>query len=176
MPSKCGVGGECWVPWMARRTNKSIIEEVHADRRLSGMVLERVIRYFGHLTRSDTGLEGIIVQGKVEGKRRGRSPATQIKVQLGITLHAATAMARNRPRWWAAFRKTRMAVRMCRKWGSRLLCKEDYDSEEEMYSKLHICRVISLEYKLTLFLNLFQNLNYISNLVILGLRWNLAQL
>ena len=61
---------------VSHRTNKLNIEEVHADRRLSGMVLERVIKYFGHLTRSDTSLEGIIVQDKVEGKRRrGRSPA-----------------------------------------------------------------------------------------------------
>ena len=82
------------------------------------MVLERVIKYFGHLTSSDTGLEGIIVQGKVEDKRRkGRSSARwadQIKAQLGITLHAATVKERNRPRWRAAIRKTR-AVRMWRK-------------------------------------------------------------
>ena len=89
----------CWrrmlrIPWTAHRTIISVLREVYAGQRLSSIVLGRIVKYFGHLTRSNTGLEMIVIQGRVEGSRgRGRSPARwtdQIR---------ATSNARHRSRW-----------------------------------------------------------------------------
>ena len=44
----------CWrrllrVPWIARRSNQSIIKEIHAEYSLEGLMLKLKLHYFGHL-------------------------------------------------------------------------------------------------------------------------------
>ena len=91
------------IPWMAHRTNISVLREVHAGQRLSSIVLGRIVKYFGHLTRSNTDLERIVIQRRVEAsRRRGRSPARwtdQIRAGLGTSLQHAASNARHRSRW-----------------------------------------------------------------------------
>jgi hypothetical protein len=65
----------CWrrmlrIPWVARRTNESILEELQIqtrERLLSK--IERHHKIFGHIIRQD-GLEKLVIQGKVDGKRK----------------------------------------------------------------------------------------------------------
>ena len=68
----------CWrrllrVPWNARRSNQSILEEINPGISLEGMMLKLKLQYFGHLTRRVISLEKTLILGGIEGrKRRGR--------------------------------------------------------------------------------------------------------
>ena len=44
----------CWrrllrVPWIARRSNQSILKEINAEHLLEGLMLKLKLQYFGHL-------------------------------------------------------------------------------------------------------------------------------
>ena len=45
------------VPWTARRSNQSILKEIHPGISLEGMMLKLKLQYFGHLMRRVDSLE-----------------------------------------------------------------------------------------------------------------------
>ena len=66
----------CWrrllkVPWMARRSNQSILKEISPKYSLEGLMLKLKLWYFGHLMQKSNSLEKTLMLGKIEGKRRG---------------------------------------------------------------------------------------------------------
>jgi len=63
----------CWrrllrVPWIARRSNQSILKEISPEYSLEGLMLK--LQYFGHLMRRTDLLEKTLMLGKIEGRRR----------------------------------------------------------------------------------------------------------
>ena len=58
------------VPWTARRSNQSILEEINPEYSLEGMMLKLKLQYFCHLMRRTDSLENIVKPGKTEGRRR----------------------------------------------------------------------------------------------------------
>ena len=63
----------CWrrllrVPWMARKSNQSILKEISPEYSLVGLMLK--LQYFGHLMQRTDSLEKILMLGKIEGRRR----------------------------------------------------------------------------------------------------------
>ena len=63
--------GEDWrVPWTARRSNQSILEEISPEYSLEGLMLELKLQYFGHLMQRTDSLEKTLMLGKTEGRRR----------------------------------------------------------------------------------------------------------
>ena len=46
---KCGIGEDSKVPWMARRSNQSILKEISPEYSLKGQMLKLNLQYFGHL-------------------------------------------------------------------------------------------------------------------------------
>ena len=63
----------CWVrllsiPWIARRSNQSILNEISSECLLEGLLLK--FQYFGHLMRQANLLEKTLMLGKTEGRRR----------------------------------------------------------------------------------------------------------
>ena len=58
------------VPWTARRSNKSILEEINPGCSLEGMMLKLKLQYFGHLMQRVDSLEKTLMLGKTEGRRR----------------------------------------------------------------------------------------------------------
>ena len=65
----------CWrrllrVPWTARRSNQSILEEISPGCSLEGMMLKLKLQYFGHLMRRVDSLEKTLMLGGIGGKRR----------------------------------------------------------------------------------------------------------
>ena len=65
----------CWrrllrVPWMARRSNQSILKEISPGISLEGMMLKLKLQYFGHLVRRVDSLEKTLMLGGIEGRRR----------------------------------------------------------------------------------------------------------
>ena len=62
----------CWrrllrVPWIARRSNQSILKEIYPEYSLEKLMLK--LQYFGHLMRKASSLEKTLMLGKTEGKR-----------------------------------------------------------------------------------------------------------
>ena len=58
------------VPWTARRSNQSILEEINPEYSLKGLVLKLKLQYFGHLMQRSDSLEKTLMLGKIEGRRR----------------------------------------------------------------------------------------------------------
>ena len=68
----------CWrillaVPWIARRSNQSILKESSPEYSLEGLMLKLILQYFGHLMSRTDSFEKTLMLGKIEGRRkRGR--------------------------------------------------------------------------------------------------------
>ena len=61
------------VPWTARRSNLSILEEISPEYSLEGLMLKLKLQYFGHLMQRTDLLEKTLMLGKIEGRRiKGR--------------------------------------------------------------------------------------------------------
>ena len=66
----------CWrrllrVPWTARRSNQSILEEISPEYSLEGRMLKLKLQNFGHLMQITDSFETMLMLGKTEGGRRG---------------------------------------------------------------------------------------------------------
>ena len=66
------------VPWIARRSNKSILKEISPEYSLEGLMLELKLQCFGHLMQRTDSFEKTLMLGKIEGKRRGRQRMRQL--------------------------------------------------------------------------------------------------
>ena len=65
----------CWrrllgVPWTARRSNQSILNEINLGCSLEELMLKLKFQYFGHLMRRTDSLEKTLILGKTGGSRR----------------------------------------------------------------------------------------------------------
>ena len=65
----------CWrrllrVPWTARRSNQSIVEEISPGIFLEGMMLKLKLQYFGHLMQRLDSLEKTVMLGGIGSRRR----------------------------------------------------------------------------------------------------------
>ena len=65
----------CWrrllrVPWMARRSNQSILKEISPEYSLEGLMLKLKLQYFGHLIWRADSFGKTLMLGKIEGRRR----------------------------------------------------------------------------------------------------------
>ena len=63
----------CWrlllrVPWMAKRSNHSILKEINPEYSLEGLILK--LQYLGHLMWRASSLEKTLMLGKIDGRRR----------------------------------------------------------------------------------------------------------
>ena len=65
----------CWrrllrVPWIARRSNQSILKEISLGCCLDGVMRKLKLQYFGHLMRRVDSLEKTLMLGGIGGKKR----------------------------------------------------------------------------------------------------------
>ena len=58
------------VPWTARRSNQSILQEISPGCSLEGLMLKLKLQYFGHLKRRVGSLEKTLMLGGTGGRRR----------------------------------------------------------------------------------------------------------
>ena len=71
------------VPWMARRSNQSILKEISPGYSLEGLMLMLKLQYFGHMMQRADLLEKTLMLGRIEGRwRRGRH---RMRWLVGIT-------------------------------------------------------------------------------------------
>ena len=101
----------CWrrllkVPWMARRSNQSIIREVNPEYLLEGLMLKLKLQYFGHLIQTDNSLEKSLILGKIEGRRKRGCQRKRwldgITSTMNMNLGKLQEMVRNEVAWCAA--------------------------------------------------------------------------
>ena len=65
----------CWrrflkIPWIARRSNQSILREINPEYSLEEPMLKLKLQYFGHPILKDDSLEKSLMLGKIKGRRR----------------------------------------------------------------------------------------------------------
>ena len=58
------------VPWTAKRSNWSILNEMNPEYSLEGLMLKLKVQYFGHLMQRTDSLEKTLMLGKIVGRRR----------------------------------------------------------------------------------------------------------
>ena len=58
------------VPWIARRSNQSILKEINPEYSLEGLMLKLKLQYFCHLMQRADSFEKTLMLGKIEGRRR----------------------------------------------------------------------------------------------------------
>ena len=65
-----GVRGLLRVPWTARRSNQSLLNEISPEYSLEGLMLKLKLQYFGHMMHRTDSLEKTLMLRKIEGRRR----------------------------------------------------------------------------------------------------------
>ncbi|KAF7251606.1 Zinc finger protein DPF3 [Varanus komodoensis] len=98
----------CWrrllrVPWTARRSNRSVLEEINPDCSLEGQILKMKLKYFGHLMRRKDSLEKSLMLGTIDGKRRrGRQRMRWldgVTEAVGVSLGGLPGIVEDRKTW-----------------------------------------------------------------------------
>ena len=90
------------ISWGAKKTNEWVIEQVQPHMSLLNIIERGKLKYCGHILRSDNSMEKMIMQGKVERKRKGRPKSRwldEVMEKLGIDLKSTLKLPKNRDEW-----------------------------------------------------------------------------
>ena len=90
----------CWrrllrVPWIARKSNQSILKEISPEYSLEGLMQKLKLQYFSHVMWRADSLEKTLMLGKIQGgRRRGRWQRMRMLDGITDSMHMSLSKLR----------------------------------------------------------------------------------
>ena len=133
----------CWrkrllrVPWAARRSSQSILNEICLQCSLERLMLKLKLQYFSHLMQRTDSLEETLILGKMEGRRRRGWQRMRcldvITDWMDVSLNKLRELVMDKEAWHAAVH----AVVKC--WTRLSDWTELFTLTKSLYALLELC-------------------------------------